>query len=744
MQAMTSTTTYHPWRPTERTGDLARKFLEWIADQSRGREASDRPAVGLRVSMTDAAQLPRPGSGGERYTLTSKGWMHWLPKSERDTGPSGNWGKNRKKWQGRPPSSQWYMEQVISPALNRSLPLVLYPGHFGLCVIDIDSPTLDNFLHTWPPIFHLFSSSCFSTEYLHPSDRDKGHAFFRQPRDVGKSRHQSFLNAFGSPDEPLSLDTTGMRVSLKGVNHKFDYCHKTRSISVAPHQFETFFSAIVELSLPPPVDTSRPGFPYSFISLMATEGSRHHVLLSGIWRARVDAEGITPEQETIWRDVIDELGYDRSFEDLTQNIDTDPAVGVSDNLVSFDHEGLGAIVAAEKWRLRFAVRANGAEIYLPDMTPSVQQDLSVALDRPASPDAQDRPDLMRGQDDKDWHLVDSEAAGTWLRSHLRKSWRIPTAKDSKPFETKTQWPMVEEWFGTVARDPRLGEGDYSPFTQLIRGCYSSDPLPDLIPPYDEPGFIEQFVDLPTCLPPLLRRGLLRALRILERYHHYTYVRRLIRSAAEQFRCPYLICFVGPTGVGKSRYWEWLGYIHYHTHVEIGKPPKEVGEKVQQGAVHEVVELKEQFSGRSRQASEELRGYAKSNLERTKFTFRRSGAHGFAKDYFLTGVFGGSSQAPLKIDSTDGLARRIFQFPVRRHPDISPSFKEWNARWMEYYPRMVHRILNGGQPPPIDGYETQLARLCLAWPDFIELTGDRSEEPDNGWRVIDSEFDDIGF
>ena len=714
---------YHTWTPQAKDWDLAQQFLDWMARRNAGRKGRDRAALTCRQGMESKYQRVVTRTD-KRYSLTASGWREWRPKGEP---------RSTKFMQGRPPGSDWYLEEVITPAFTTPAPLCLFPGTFGLCVIDVDSRTFSAFRRWWPPGFFLHSASCFKSDISSPELRNKGHAFYRALQDYSGVTVKKFLDAFTpSNQDPLSLLGSGMTASIGSETHRFDYCQHNRPIFIPPHQFRSFFESMIDLTA-----DELPCFPYSLIALQATLGHTHSVLLQGTLAEHVNSRGgISSASADTWREVIIAIGYDRSFEDLTSGLraktagaaHTQTEVGYS---ASYSLAGVRHIVETEGWRLRFSDRAQTAEILMTgDLEPPSAHLAVLSMLRRKT-----NLELLVGDYDPNWSLITREGVGETLRHRLRSKYTVSTSRDEQEYEPLRKWDLFVEWMGDVARETG---GHHNPFMETIKSWAAiENPLPE-----DE-SFILCMLGLPTCMPERLTEGLRRALVRIETHWLFAYLWRIAHPSNQEYRCPYLPVFVGPTGVGKSRFLEYLGFLHYHSSsARLNDPPKEFGEKVQESAVIELRELHEQLTGRTRAETTMLRGRAKEHIERTRIEFRAAHAPGSrAGTYYLSGILGGTSQAAVRVPSTDGLARRLFQFPVRRHAEILPDFSNWDARWLEYFPRAMKRTLDRGDPGELTANEDKIGRLCLRWQEEIELTGEKTEEPDQGWRAQTSEFDD---
>ena len=552
---------------------------------------------------------------------------------------------------GRPKQPEGYTDDLTRCLTDAGNLMFLYPGHYDLAVVDVDSSSAKHLLDFIPPLFHSPSRS----------GKRGGHLWYYRPRYPGDLK----------PLKPREF-------SLRGTHHRIDVQY-TQFIRVPMPQIAHVLGSIASWLEHPPSPIS---FPYELLGLSCIKGERdtkwwHYILAQT--EQLGDPELVSEER---WREVAEETGYfadnsEQGFLETFHQAKSKATITESlDTVYPYDHEGATRIFADLPMRFRYNLRASATE-------------------------------YASGTDD--WKSMGVDLSMKAFCDHIRRRYRQRAGRNSTtPWEPHTKWSLFLEWLDTYAITQEL----YDPLSQHIRDWRRAEPLP--IPnPGEEVDEGHSLLLSMFGFPETADTGLLRK-RILhiEINLLLTYARRLITGShtgqPDHVHFPYFPVFVGSTGIGKSLFASSLGMGEYHSSsIRFDDPPKEFGEKAQIVAVVEFKELREQLGRRGNPN----RGHAKEYIEKTRFTYRAAYARGAkASMHYLMGILMGSSNLPIDLNEEDGLWRRLIHLPVQKHPDFGPlstldfDIGRYQAKWSDMFPRAMSRAIRqheAGKRPRID-------------------------------------------
>ena len=338
------------------------------------------------------------------------------------TGPGRQYPKKGFCWElgrgsGRARSPQSYTAGIQANLAAPDSLLYLFPGHYDLAVIDVDSPTSSGLREFIAPIFQSHSRS---------GSARGGHLWYRRPRFPGDLK-------------PLKPRT----IQLHSILYTFDVLY-TQLIRIPSPSMAPVLAGIADYLESPPNPLA---FPYEFLGLACAPGERdsrwwHYIL------AQTEQLG-DPELVSLdrWTRVAEETGYivEHSLDAFLETFHKALAkakLGASLPAVPYAEIGARTIFEAIPCQYRYNIRTGHTELAWESLT---WESLSHELPRRRFLD--------------------------YIRTHYHE---IRGRGEPRQWEPLLQWSMFLEWLDTYSAKQAI----YDPIASHLDSWARYTPLAD--------------------------------------------------------------------------------------------------------------------------------------------------------------------------------------------------------------------------------------------------------------------------
>ena len=588
---------------------------------------------------------------------------------------------------GRPRSIDKYR-----PGLTRCLDdperlMFLYPGHYGLAVIDIDTPHNTELRTFLPPLHWSLSRS---------GARRGGHLWYTRPRYPGDIK----------PLSPRSFH-------LRGEAYVVDVQY-TQLIRVPSSQVPGVLDFIAQVSEEPPSPVS---FPYEILGLALQPGERDSKLWHYILAQTEQLGDPDLVSEETWREVATEIGYfvdnteeafEETFRKATDKAQTSPS-GIHQ---SFNWNGAKAIFEGMCYRMRFNQR---------NLMPELLVDRGERW-APVSPNSSLERRIIIDVRDK------------FILPQRKSDPGVPEAWDPRKDLNR-----FRGWLGDYAAAMK----DYDPVEatlRLITDCPT--------PLDDDTDVIYSVFDPPLKGR---SEALRAHVRTLEQGALLAYWLRLESSVRNGGASPDVIHFpcqlilIGPPGCGKSRFWQTLAFGFHSNSIKLGDPMEVMVPKAMRGTIIEIEEMHRKFN---RPRSDQLRGYLEELITADEVSVRLAYAPS-ASEYRPRGLIVGTANQPLRVFPDEGLFRRLRQIPVQVRSDWYGDAQL--GTWLKEVPDLMLAALARAKlhadegRNPLDSLSAGGERMELRMHQYLDRLELRNTSAPGDlanveWTIKGSEFD----
>ena len=318
---------------------------------------------------------------------------------------------------GRPKRPDSYIADLARCLDHPSGLMFLYPGHYDLAVVDVDSPTASGILDFVPPLHHSQSRS--GTER-------GGHLWYRRPRYSGDLK----------PLKPRSF-------TLRGDPYLVDIQY-TQLLRVPSPEIPSVLSFIATYLDHTPTPLA---FPYELLGLSCVKGERdtkwwHYILAQ---TEQLGDPGLVSRDR--WQEVAEETGYfadgnnEQDFHETYTKATTKAQIDDTHKAIyPFDVEGATQILTAMTYRYRYNVRSGHTEI---------------------------------AKDNAAWQSIGHEMPRRWFVHSVRSTYRAPKTKTTtQPWDPLLNWSAFIDWLDTYAAQQQI----YDPIAQHLHDWQDVEPL----------------------------------------------------------------------------------------------------------------------------------------------------------------------------------------------------------------------------------------------------------------------------
>ena len=529
---------------------------------------------------------------------------------------------------------------TLNYAYDNDLGLVLFPNHWDLIALDLDTPTYDAWLQEHP--WHIAHSRSRGHYGYGSKVAGRGHVWCRLPNSG------VYLRTY---DKTLNCPSLNA-----GAPHKVDLLHE-HTVFAPPQEWPDLLDKLLTWAeLSDDERNAEAPFPYGLFMLQHTApGDRRDDTLYKLCRDMHDSYAGNRDLDDYWLRLAEATGHTAKkgkakVEDILRRAkETEDSEETAETFeVPISYDGVAEAIEFLRVELRFNLLTQMAEQHL----------------------------LLRGREKPVWvALNDIAASSWWMRNAGRYLVEPRTRGTPPPWELGRHWPRVLELLVAVAHE---SAPQHHPIEAFMNRALKATPMADdkcLLLSLMNPALGADPADIIA-----VERVILRVLWA-----------RLARLGASDpgahmdgTYCDMMPVLLGPARIGKSRYCRSLGMDHYYSRDAVfSLAPRQFGEVACAHSVLELSEVDGQLATHVR-GSAQIRSAAKAYIEQQKFDFRAAYARGGrASSHYVSAIMIGTANGPIPEDamSDPGMRRRMVHVPLGPAPEkVGGRSEHWGAVW----------------------------------------------------------------